>query len=114
MVTDKEVKEIKELVIVGSVVFFVISLALKNFGASLRLFLTYMLFIYLPFVLPVIKLNEGIIEKFLFINLLGLSYAAIYVILDVIFKIPLTKVLFVIVTLVFYVFGYVYFRKTSG
>ena len=113
MAKNKHISELKELVLAGAVVFFIVSLVLMDLWASLRLFMAYMLCIYLPFVLPVATLKLPLVESFLLVNLAGLSYAAIYVIFDLVLNIPLTKPVFAVTTLLAYALGYFYYRKTS-
>ena len=89
--TSQSYKDLLNLNITGIIIIFLISLPLSNLFLSIRLSLAYLLFMYLPFLPLICKINTGIVEKFLLINLLGLSYASVYVVLDVVLKIPLTK-----------------------
>jgi hypothetical protein len=110
--TKYDLKEPLKLIIIGLIIIFIISLPLRNLVATLKLTITYMFFIYLP-LLPIISRikNVSIVEKVLLVNVAGLSYSAIYVILDAILKIPLTKRVFLIVTLVFAGFSWRFYLK---
>ena len=114
MKTKKKLVSYKDLLnlnIVGIIVIFLITIPLNNLFLSIRLSLAYLLFMYLPFLPLICKINTGIVEKFLLTNLLGLSYASIYVILDVILKIPLTKIVYIIMTLSIAIFSWLQYFK---
>jgi hypothetical protein len=67
---------------------------------------------YLPFLPFTFKTETNFIEKFLITNILGLSYAFIYVIIDVVLKIPLTKTTYFTFTLMLAVLSwYNYLKK---
>jgi hypothetical protein len=103
-----------QMIIIGLVTFFIISIPLNNLILSLKLTLTYLIFIYLPF-LPIVskikKLNT--LEKFIINNMIGLSYGFIYVILDVFLKIPLSKITFIAVTGIILAFNLFFYHKIS-
>lgn len=99
-------KEIEKLIIIGGLASIIISLPLKNLSLIVLLSLSYMFFVFCPFIFLIDKLKLGITEKFFLANISGLSYSMIYVILDVFFKIPLTKTLFVITTVLVYGISY--------
>jgi len=99
-------KEIEKLTIIGGISSILLSLPLMNLKAILLFSLSYMFFIYAPFIFLVNKIKIGITEKFFLLNIAGLSYGMVYVILDIFFKIPLTKLLFVLVTIIIYVLSY--------
>lgn len=82
-------------------IFFIIALPLNNLYLSLKLSFIYTIFIILPFIYWLSEKN--IIEKFFLANLLGLTYSGIYVVMDVIFKIPLTKTTFFITTTILFI-----------
>jgi len=104
--TSQSYKDLLKLNLLGIIVVFLISIPLNNLLLSIRLSLAYILFMYVPFLPFVCKINTGIVEKFLLTNLLGLSYASVYVVLDVILKIPLTKLTYIIMTLIIALFSW--------
>ena len=93
-------KDLLKLNIIGIISILLISLPVNYLFLSIRLSLAYLLFMYLPFLPLICKIDTGLIEKFLLTNVLGLSYASVYVVLDVILKIPLTKLVYIFMTLV--------------
>jgi hypothetical protein len=99
-------KEIEKLAIIGGISSLIISIPIMNIRYVLLFALSYMFFIYCPFIFLVNKINTGIVEKIFLLNIAGLSYSMIYVIFDVFFKIPLSKTLFVIITLITYGISY--------
>lgn len=99
-------KDIEKLAIIGIMASLAISLPLLNLRYILLLSLSYLFFIYMPFIFLINKLKIGIAEKFFLLNISGLSYAMIYVIIDVFFKIPLTKILYIFITLIIYSLSY--------
>lgn len=100
-----------KLGIIGLIATFLLTIPIKNLGIMLKLTITYFLFIYLPFLNLIDKIKIGIVEKFLLTNIAGLTYGAIFVVLDVIFKIPLTKAIFIIVTGLIIMLSYVVSSK---
>lgn len=85
-----------EQIVIGFIIIFLISLTLKDLLASIRLTLSYILFFYLPFIPLINSIKKiGLIEKFVLVNITGLSFGTIYVLLDVFLKIPMTKTLFI-------------------
>ena len=105
--TSQSYKDLLKLNLLGIVVIFLISLPLNDLLLNIKLSLAYLLFMYVPFLPLVCKINTGIVEKFLLTNLLGLSYASVYVVLDVILKIPLTKMIYIVMTLLIALFSWV-------
>ncbi len=91
----KESNEFAKLGIIGFCAIFLISLLAGNLMASIKLSVIYCAFLYLPFLSLVAKLNTGETEKFLLANLAGLSYGFVYILLDVVLKIPLSDLTFV-------------------
>jgi hypothetical protein len=112
---DKLMSLLYSLLLGGSVILAV-SLPLKSTAAIFSFSLAYFFFFYLPFA-PVAEMiaDIGIIEKFLLINIAGLSYAGIFVVMDVIFKIPLTKPVFFSVSMLamLLIWGYYFKRHLS-
>ena len=97
------------------ILIFIPSLVLNDIMVSLKLTASFLFFIFLPF-LPLIEKIEGLktVEKFILNILLGLSYAGIYVILDVIFKVPLTKTVYLIATGIIIIFNWgIYLKNTK-
>ncbi len=95
---EDKIKELFKCVVIGFASVFIISLLLNSFVASFVLTLTYMFFVYLPFLPLIIRLKINFVEKYVLSHLAGLSYAAVYVLIDVVFKIPLAKFVFFITT----------------
>jgi len=96
-----------ELIIVTGVILFILSIVFK--GLFFRFFLSYIAFIILP-ALPIVYRIEktSVIEKFVLLNILGISLNFTYTILDVIFKIPLTKITYVLMTFLVYLVSYLW------
>jgi len=93
-------KEILKILLYSTFVIFLVTIPLKNILLMIKVTLIYVLFMFLPFLPFTFKTDTTFVEKFLISNLLGLSYAFVYVILDVILKIPLTKITYFIFTLI--------------
>jgi hypothetical protein len=99
-------KEIKKLALAGAITSLFISLPLMNISLIILLSLSYMFFIFCPFIFLIDKIKTGFLEKFFLANISGLSYSMIYVILDVFFSIPLTRITFILITLIIYILSY--------
>ena len=99
-------KDLEKLMILGGISSIIIGLPMLNIKAIILFGLSYLFFIYGPFIFLINKIKTGVVEKFFLLNLSGLSYGVIYVIFDVFFKIPLTKSLFIIITLLIYTISY--------
>jgi hypothetical protein len=98
---NKNNNSLIELSLVGILIFLLISIiSFKNFSNGLRLSLTYLIFIYIPFLPIISKLKLGLIEKFVLNNMLGLSYGLIFVLIDIFLNIPLSKGVYIVVTFI--------------
>lgn len=103
--------ELFQLIVAGFLTIFIISLPINNILVSFRFTLIYIFLMFLPFSLMVAKIKIGLIEKFILINLCGLSYAAIYVVLDVILKIPINKITILCITMLIYISSWIMYKK---
>lgn len=91
--------EFIRLAILGLAIIFIISLSFGNLVASIKFSFVYMIFAYLPFLLFISRINNlKYVEKFVLANLSSLSYASLYIFLDLSFRIPLSKPTFLLVT----------------
>ena len=75
---------------------------------SLLLSIVYYLFIILPFLPLITKMDLGLLEKFVLINFAGLSYSTFTLLLDPIFRIKLTKLVFIIIPIIIFIIGIKY------
>jgi len=107
----KTSNELIQLVVIGALIIVIICIPLKNIEAVLRFSLAYLVFVYLPFLPLINKIKIGIIEKFILTNISGLSYGLIYVMFDVFFKIPLTRSIFSLVTILIICLNWIIFSK---
>jgi hypothetical protein len=102
------------LAAMGILTFLIISFPLNDFLFSLKFMFVYFSIFYLPFILLVNKIQSiGLIEKFILIMLAGLTYSGIYIFFDIFLKIPLTRILFVAISLIILVlgFGFYWFKR---
>ena len=107
-------KEMLEFVVLGFILSFIPSLLLNDIRASIKLTAFFLFFIFLPF-LPLVVNIKGlkVAEKFILNIILGLSYAGVYVILDVIFKVSLTKTVYLIVTCIIIILNFGIYIKNN-
>jgi hypothetical protein len=103
--------ELVKLAIIGLIISVAIAIPVNSPLAILKLAFSYLLIFYMP-LLPVAAMMKGsIAEKFLCANILGLSYSMVYIVMDVIFKLPLTKTLFTCITALIAISCYSYYFK---
>ncbi|MEM3373890.1 MAG: hypothetical protein QXE31_01585 [Candidatus Woesearchaeota archaeon] len=88
-------------IILYYIIFFIISLTLKDLFLALKMSFIYTTFFILPFIFWFS--NKNFVEKFFLVNLIGLTYSGIYVVMDVILKISLTKITFFITTIILFI-----------
>jgi hypothetical protein len=67
--------------------------------------LIYYLFIFLPFIPFIVKMEIGFIEKFVLANFAGLSYSTFTLLLDPVFHIKLTKLVFILIPSAIFIIG---------
>ncbi len=104
--------EILKSSLLSFVIFFIITLPLNDIVLSFKLAFTYLLFMYFPFVFFIQQIPYlSTIERFFLTNLLGLTYSAIYVILDIVLKFPITKLLFFVVAFLTFIISLVFHVK---
>jgi hypothetical protein len=73
---------------------------MNNLILSIRFALSYLLFIFLPFLPLAVDIEDiSFLEKFILANIAGLGYGGVYAVIDLVLKIPLTKYLFMTFTL---------------
>lgn len=106
----------KEPLIIAAItllIIFAISLiTIKDFLASIKLSFSYIFLFNLPIVFFISKIKEiDLLEKSVLTNILGVSYASIYFILDVALKVPLTKTLFIITAVILTILGFLFYNK---
>ena len=73
-------KDLEKLTLLGGVSSILIGLPMLNIKAIVLFSLSYMFFVYCPFIFLINKIKIGIVEKFFLLNIMGLSYGVIYVI----------------------------------
>ncbi len=69
--------------------------------AAIKLALIYTFFIFLPGLVWTIPLKEELLPTLILSNLFGFAFGFAYLILDVIFNIPLNSITFIIVPVIF-------------
>ena len=105
-----DVMGVLKLYLIGFAGIFAVSLPVNDIASSLRLSFFYILLFYGPFLPAISRIAKiGMLEKFFLSNLAGLTYAAVYVILDVILKIPLSLPAYLAATIVIYIISWAYF-----
>ncbi len=97
---------IYELGALGLITSLLIAIPLGNIVYIVSLGLSYFLLFYLPFAFIIDNLKLSIVEKFMLINAAGLSYGLVYVLLDVYFRLSLTKVTFLAITSMIYTLSF--------
>ena len=97
---NKKNKEIfAQIGIEFSIILFCVSYVSKSLVSAFALSLSFLIFFFIPSLILLNNYkNVEFIERFMFANILGFSYGSIYFILDVLLKIPLTKIVFLLIT----------------
>lgn len=105
------IKNVFIFLIVLAILVLIVS---KDLFSSIKISLIYCLFFYAPSLILVNNIKSfGPLERFALANLIGLSYGSIYFVLDVLFKVPLNNLTFIIVTIIFYILA-IYLNKKTG
>lgn len=110
-----KIKQLIHLILLQAVIIVIISLlGYKNITAALQNTLTIITLFYLPIgIFLILNENLNLLEKTTLLNLFGFGYASIYFILDVALKIPLTKFLFLGLSLTIIVIGTIGVYRTN-
>jgi len=110
----KEHKELLKSLLMGYGIIFIISLPVGNLVNTILFSIVLCFFFYEPFLPLIHKIkNINFVERFILSFVLGFGYASIYVVMDVIFKIQLTKFTYFITTLCITTVSYVYYFFTE-
>lgn len=94
------------IAIIQVMIVVLLSMPLNNLVGSFKLSFYYLFFFIIPFI-PFTKKEDPLIENILLINVMGLSFASIYVILDVIFKVPLSKFIYLVFASIMILYSWV-------
>lgn len=108
-IKDIKIKDFLKYYGIYFLIIFLITLPLKNIYLSIKLAFIYNTLFLMPFILLIE--NKNFIEKFFLNNLIGLTYAGIYVFLDVILKIKLEKITFIIISAIIFITSIIYRKK---